>query len=738
MSYLSHPALATPNAQRGLLFAVLVRMALFALLLVGIDSIVELGTSAIALTGGAIVGILAATRLAFSRLSGIGFVAAMVGATVLYRIVSGLCGFLGEALFPERFTVFNVQTHANLLALTALFAALSTWGFWRLRHAVTVEILILGGSLIYLFSGHRNFRFDTSGTTPQLINSLAWTIGIDHLSMLVVIGTGVAIVLIAYGFFSTLPSRPMPLLGLIRLHPGARNTAAASALTLCLAAALFITGQALYRYYDALARERTMNGVGLSSQEGLTPLSFQSALGSTNQPAALVRLDGDYEPNPFTPMLYLRESALSAFNGREVVQANRLFDQDVNLTTPKESFAADEDGTLPGRMPVGQSVYLLAEHKIAFALDYPLSIAPLSLPGNKRFKGAYRVLSAAPTYKLEDIRNAEVGDPRWTPETRSHYLVQHADQRYGQLALEITKDLLMPVEKAAAVASYLSKEAIYTLTPNHNVDPKADPVAPFLFGDMRGYCVHFAHAVTYMLRSIGIPTRIATGYLTDLSQSKDGHILLRMSDRHAWAEVFIVGLGWVPFDVQPEQVESHGDTQVDMKLLEELMGSLEPGEEILPKDIAKDEPRMEEPGWADRFNPGLILWVAVGLVVAIGGLKMYLRFGWLLPAEPRSVLRRSARATVSMLYDLGYRRRRGETRREFRVRLANELGGAPLRIFAPLTEFMYAPVSTISIDQVRELHRHDRTFFRSTPWFRKVLAFMNPASVFATLTGERW
>lgn len=738
MITIAHPALATSNAQRGLVFALLVRVILFASLLFGLDAIVELGTSATVLCVGAVLGIVVATRLAFSRLSGLGFLLMTLGVIALYRIFIGLSGAAGGFLIPERFTVFNLQTHANLFAVTALVAAVSTWGFWRIRHAVTIEILALASSLIYLFSGHRNFRFDSTGTTPQLINSLAWILGIDHLSMLVVIGGGIAIALIAYGFLSTVPAKPLPLLGLVRNHPGSRNTVAASALTLCLALALGITGNAIYRYYDDLARERTMNGVGLSSQEGLTPLSFQSALGSTNQPAALVRLEGDYAQNPFTPMLYLRESALSAFNGREIVQASRLFDRDVSLTTPKESFAADEDDTLTGRQPVGQSVYLLAEHKVAFALDYPLSISPLSIAGNKRFRAAYRVLSAAPTYKLEDIRNAEVGDPRWTPETRAHYLEQHPDARYGQLALEVTTDAIMPIEKVAALIEYLSKKAIYTLTPNHNVEPNADPVAPFLFGDMRGYCVHFAHAVTYMLRSLGIPARIATGYLTDLSQSKDGHILLRMSDRHAWAEVFIVGLGWVPFDVQPEQVESHGDTQVDMKLLEELMGSLEPGEEILPKDIATDEPRMEEPGWGERLTPGVVLWVALTVLCLAFVGKLYLRFSWLLPANPGAVLRRSARSTMSALYDLGYRRRRGETRHEFRERVANELGRSPLDIVGPLTEYIYAPTSGIPLDLVRNLHYRDRTVLQSTPWLKRVIAFISPASVVATMTGERW
>ncbi|MFM1846972.1 MAG: hypothetical protein RL417_446, partial [Pseudomonadota bacterium] len=297
---------------------------------------------------------------------------------------------------------------------------------------------------------------------------------------------------------------------------------------------------------------------------------------------------------------------------------------------------------------------------------------------------------------------------------------------------------LMPVEKAARLVEYLSKKAIYTLTPNHKTAPHEDPVAPFLFGDMRGYCVHFAHAVTYMLRSLGIPSRIATGYLTDLSQSKDGHILLRMSDRHAWAEVFIVGFGWVPFDVQPEQVESHGDTQVDMKLLEELMGSLEPGEEILPKDITRDEPRMEEPSWIEKFHPGIALGLAVLILFVVVSLKLFLRFGWLLPASPAATLRRCARATLSTLYDRGYRRQKGETRAEFRARLTAELGISPVEITTALTPFIYAPAAPAHLAAIRELHRRDRTVLARTPWYSKVAGFLNPSSVIAALLGERW
>ena len=735
---LTHPTLVTASARAGLTIVVCVRALLAAILVITLDALIGLGTTPLSLVLGTTLGVIAGSLLAFTRLRTLGFIGVVAIAAATLAIGTRSARTVIAVMAPGNLWFFNLENHLTLIFGCAVLGALSSWVFWRFRLAVTLELVALAAFGIYLFSGHRDFRFDTPANTPQIINSLAWYFGADHLTMLVIIGALLAVLLFSYGFTAHVPSKPAPELGLIRTHPGARRTAANATLGLFLAAILAIISGTVYQHYAALARERTMNGVGMSTSEGLSPLSFQSALGSTNQPAGLVRLEGDYAKNPFSPMLFLRESALSQFNGREFVQASRTFDQDVNMTSPRESFVVEENATLTGRQPVGQSVYLLADHNLAFALDYPLSIAPLSLPGNKRFRAAYRAHSLAPTFNLADLRDGVVGDSQWSAETREHYLRQHPDPRYTQLALEITAHAIMPVEKAAAITSFLTRTAIYTLTPNHAVAANEDPVAPFLFGDRRGYCVHFAHAVTYMLRALDIPARVSTGYLTDLSQAKDGHILLRMSDRHAWAEAYIDGVGWVPFDVQPEQVESHGDSQVDMKLLEELMASLEPGEEILPKDIAKDEPRMEEPS----ILAGLGLHTGAKALLALALLailvKVYLRLGWLLPGAPERTLVRAARATISSLHDLGLQRRRGETRHEFASRMKEVLGFEPFGLTPTLTDYTYAAESRLDRATVETLHRRDRAALRQLPLGRRLLGALNPSSVVATLTGKRW
>src|SRR5262249_59532098 len=108
------------------------------------------------------------------------------------------------------------------------------------------------------------------------------------------------------------------------------------------------------------------------------------------------------------------------------------------------------------------------------------------------------------------------------------------------------------VMKALAIKRYLEKEGFYSLKQKQLVG--ADPVAQFLFGDLRGYCVHFSHAAVFLLRSQGIPARVALGYGVQTKRRGAGSsVLILGNEAHAWPELFIDGVGWVTFDIYPER-----------------------------------------------------------------------------------------------------------------------------------------------------------------------------------------
>jgi transglutaminase-like putative cysteine protease len=67
----------------------------------------------------------------------------------------------------------------------------------------------------------------------------------------------------------------------------------------------------------------------------------------------------------------------------------------------------------------------------------------------------------------------------------------------------------------------------------------------------RGYCQHFAGAMALMLRSLGVPARVAAGFTSGEYDSATGTWTVTDHDAHAWVEVWFRGYGWLPFDPTP-------------------------------------------------------------------------------------------------------------------------------------------------------------------------------------------
>jgi protein-glutamine gamma-glutamyltransferase len=122
------------------------------------------------------------------------------------------------------------------------------------------------------------------------------------------------------------------------------------------------------------------------------------------------------------------------------------------------------------------------------------------------------------------------------------------DPRIAELAKQITEHARTSIEKAAAVQAYLSK---YTYTLQLPTRREKDPVAYFLFDRKAGHCEYFASSMAVLLREVGIPTRVVTGFRGGEWNDLTGNFIIRAKDAHAWVEVFFPGLGWYGFDPTP-------------------------------------------------------------------------------------------------------------------------------------------------------------------------------------------
>ena len=77
---------------------------------------------------------------------------------------------------------------------------------------------------------------------------------------------------------------------------------------------------------------------------------------------------------------------------------------------------------------------------------------------------------------------------------------------------------------------------------------RADAVDQFLFVDKVGFCEQIGTSLVVMLRSLGIPARLAVGFVPGERNPFTGLWEVRASDAHAWAEVWFPGIGWQAFD----------------------------------------------------------------------------------------------------------------------------------------------------------------------------------------------
>ncbi len=210
-------------------------------------------------------------------------------------------------------------------------------------------------------------------------------------------------------------------------------------------------------------------------------------------------------------------------------------------------------------VPFEYSVVLEPHNKRwLYALDMPAT-----LPANTRLNTDFQLLNNAPVnarmrYQMSSTlryhANAEETPaqlqrglqlpPRLNPRTLALAQMWHAQQSD-------------PAELVKTALRYFNQEKFsYTLEP-----PLLgrDGVDEFLFDTRQGFCEHYASAFVYLMRAAGVPSRVVTGYQGGEFNAFGNYYIVRQSDAHAWAEVWIAAIGWVRVDptaaIAPERVE---------------------------------------------------------------------------------------------------------------------------------------------------------------------------------------
>lgn len=328
-------------------------------------------------------------------------------------------------------------------------------------------------------------------------------------------------------------------------------------------------------------------GVATADYYGGDELQLSGAIQLGDQPVMYVQV-------PFGPRYYWRSTVYDSYDTADWrwrhIRTVRAYTDDAGLQL--------NSGTpLPGaRREVNQTVTLLLRtSKLIYAAPQPVQfglpveveldcvddfqrdcvnegreadIAIVRARSTLRSGDSYTVTSSVSAASASALRQAGDNYPSWVLRL---YLqgANNVSPRVRTLAAEI-------VAQAGAQTSYDKAKAIETwlrtyIQYNESIPspPRgSDPVEWFLFETRQGYCNYYATAMIMMLRSQGIPTRMAAGFAQGTWDPERSAFLVRERDAHTWVEVYFPGYGWVEFEPTADEAPiERQDEQQPMTVL---------------------------------------------------------------------------------------------------------------------------------------------------------------------------
>ncbi len=181
-----------------------------------------------------------------------------------------------------------------------------------------------------------------------------------------------------------------------------------------------------------------------------------------------------------------------------------------------------------------------------FALDLPAS-----LPPRAGMTASFQLLRDQPInevyrYEMRSYPHYRTGELTAAERFRGLQLPARGDPRARALAAQWRERMTRPEDRVGAALALFREQAFYyTLTPPL-LGP--DSVDDFLFRTRQGFCEHYASAFVFLMRAAGVPARVVTGYQGGETNDLGGYFIVRQSDAHAWAEVWLAERGWARVD----------------------------------------------------------------------------------------------------------------------------------------------------------------------------------------------
>jgi transglutaminase-like putative cysteine protease len=307
------------------------------------------------------------------------------------------------------------------------------------------------------------------------------------------------------------------------------------------------------------------------------------------------------------------------------------------------------------------------------------SFSPRPTPAELvRVPGAYPVALTKPGRELELV--GRVTAPPFDAAGREQRMLDLLTGRlrpYENLferARAVAGQTQSPYAAAVALERWFRVTGGFTYSEQPGTTPGLPPLVGFVVDTRTGYCQHFAGAMALMLRLLGIPARVAAGFVP--GHYHDGTWTVTDHDAHTWVEVWFRGYGWLAFDPTPGRGRLSGtysstsvgfDPSAAARLLAavvkggEVFGGGAPG--VIGHDDSVRTPRsaadvpvrgLNAPPPPEQHTPSLLLFLA-GLAAALAAAIVLLKQGRrrlrYLTRDPRRIASACAQELADFLQD---------------------------------------------------------------------------------------
>lgn len=291
----------------------------------------------------------------------------------------------------------------------------------------------------------------------------------------------------------------------------------------------------------------------------------------------------------------------------------------------------------------------------------------------------FKVTSDVPTPTLEDVRSANAGSGAGLDPFLAIARAFAFD--LAEIAREMSNEAQSDYERAVAI-----QDRLRTFTYSLDVPARHDGayIMDFLTTSQTGYCEQFAAAMALLLRSVGIPSRVAIGFLPGSESA--GRFTVTNQEAHAWTEAYFDGIGWLSFEPTPRSeaeppsytratpATTSPATDADSGSASPAAGAPSaPGKETEGTEGASGTP-VSTPIDVSKRAAGIAGALLIGIVISLVFIKRIWMVWWTVKARTPSQKAGAVWRRVMVDAELLYRPAgRGETETEYLAGLATRL-----------------------------------------------------------------